>query len=258
MLYSRFSLVIYFIHSLNYLYINLSLPVSPSPLNVHVFLLYVWIYLIRLSVSFSYIPHICINNMYIFLFLTSFTLYDNPQVHPHLDNWVEMFCSFLWLSNIPSYLSTTSSLSIPLWWTCRWLSCPSYCKSLLRSLFRFFKSSAQERNSRSPTIPLPDCWHLWSSLRSAFSPFCHWISCHCCWPRPTTALKHEIPSSHVVISRSGPTLPPPLSPCLDAHRMQTFCNSLRLLNLLLTPHPWVSLHDHWISLLLFRINVYSL
>ena len=33
------------------------------------------------------------------------------------------FYSFLWLSNIPLYICTTSSLSIPCWWTFRLLPC---------------------------------------------------------------------------------------------------------------------------------------
>ena len=38
------------------------------------------------------------------------------------------FCSFLWLSNIPLYICTTSSLSVRLSMTFRFLPCPGYCK----------------------------------------------------------------------------------------------------------------------------------
>ena len=82
-LHSRFSLVIYFIHSVNTVYI--SIPISilsiPSfPLCVHMFDLYVCVSMSTLQIvsciPFFLIPHICIN-MYVFLFLTYFTLYDS-------------------------------------------------------------------------------------------------------------------------------------------------------------------------------------
>ena len=51
--------------------------------------------------------------IFVFLFLTYFTLYDRLSVHPHHYKWLN-FVPFIWLSNIPLYTGTTSSLSIPL------------------------------------------------------------------------------------------------------------------------------------------------
>ena len=52
--------------------------------------------------------------IFVFLCLTYFTQYDN-------------LCSFLWLSNIPLYICTTS-LSIILMMDIELLPCPDYCK----------------------------------------------------------------------------------------------------------------------------------
>ena len=38
------------------------------------------------------------------------------------------FCSFLWLSNIPLYICTTTSLPFLCQWTFRLLPCSGYCK----------------------------------------------------------------------------------------------------------------------------------
>ena len=44
--------------------------------------------------------------VFVFLFLTYFTLYDNLQVHPCCCKW-HYFILFLWLSNIPLYICTS-------------------------------------------------------------------------------------------------------------------------------------------------------
>ena len=51
--------------------------------------------------------------LFVFLFLTYFTQYDNLQVHPCYRKW-HYFILFLWLSSIPLYICTTSCLPIHL------------------------------------------------------------------------------------------------------------------------------------------------
>ena len=55
--------------------------------------------------------------IFVFLFLTYFTLYDRPGSEPSLK--VKQFYSFLWLSNITLYLYTLYSFIC--WWTFRLL-----------------------------------------------------------------------------------------------------------------------------------------
>ena len=50
--------------------------------------------------------------VFVFLFLTFFTLYD--RLGPSTSLQVTQFRFFLWLSNIPLYICATSSLSIHL------------------------------------------------------------------------------------------------------------------------------------------------
>ena len=74
-LYSRFLLVIYFIHISVYMSILISQFIPPpppplSPLGVHMFVLYICVSISALqtgsSVPFFEIPHICINTLYLF------------------------------------------------------------------------------------------------------------------------------------------------------------------------------------------------
>ena len=48
--------------------------------------------------------------VFVFLFLTHFTLYES--LGPSTSLQITQFRSFLWLSNIPLYIYATSSLSI--------------------------------------------------------------------------------------------------------------------------------------------------
>ena len=66
------------------------------------------------------------------------------------------FCFFLWLSNIPLYICTTSYLSIPLLKDIQLLPCPGYCKQRNNEhwgtcIFLNCSSNAQEQ----------DCWVIW-------------------------------------------------------------------------------------------------
>ena len=67
MLYDRFSLAIYFIHSSVYMSIPISQFIHPPsfPLGIHIFVLYVCVSIsawqLRSSIPFFQIPHICIN-----------------------------------------------------------------------------------------------------------------------------------------------------------------------------------------------------
>ena len=67
-LYGRFSIAICFILSISSVYVNPNFPIhstSPSHIGVHTLVLYIWVSIsalqIRSSISFFYIPHICIN-----------------------------------------------------------------------------------------------------------------------------------------------------------------------------------------------------
>ena len=56
--------------------------------------------------------YMCQHTVFVFLFLTYFTLYD--RLGPSTSLQITQFCFFLWLSNIPLYICATSSLSIHL------------------------------------------------------------------------------------------------------------------------------------------------
>ena len=66
------------------------------------------------------------NMIFIFLFLTYFTLYNRFQVHPF--HYTDSDHSFLWLSNIPLCICTTTSLSIHLSMDIQVASTSSCCK----------------------------------------------------------------------------------------------------------------------------------
>ena len=61
---------------------------------------------------FFQIPYMCQHTVFVFLFLTYFTLYDRLSSSTSLQITQFRFC--LWLSNIPLYICATSSLSIHL------------------------------------------------------------------------------------------------------------------------------------------------
>ena len=72
--------------------------------------------LLGLLVLFLLIPHICINTWYLFFFfffLIYFTLCEALGSSNSLQH--TLIHSFLWLSNIILYISTTSSLSLICW-----------------------------------------------------------------------------------------------------------------------------------------------
>ena len=70
---------------------------------------------------------ICEYMVFVFLFLTYFTLYNRLYVHPAHENWLECvhFCS--WVTFHCVYVP---QLPYPFicWWTFRLLPCPSYCR----------------------------------------------------------------------------------------------------------------------------------
>ena len=64
-LYNRFSLIIYFIHSINNVYMSMPIFHLPFPVGIYTFVLYICVSIsvlpIKSSISFFWIPHICIN-----------------------------------------------------------------------------------------------------------------------------------------------------------------------------------------------------
>ena len=123
-LYSRILLVIYFIHISVYMSIPISQFITPPPPppatfapGVHTFVLYICVSISVLqtgsSVPFSRF------HIYAIIYDICFSLSDLlHSVWQSLDASTSLqmtqFCSFLWLSNIPLYICTTSSLSIRL------------------------------------------------------------------------------------------------------------------------------------------------
>ena len=104
--------------------------------------------------------------IFVFLFLTYFTLYNRLQVE------LTQMHSFLWLNSIPLYICTTASLTI-YQRTSRLLPCSSYCKKCCSEYwgicvffnFDFLRVYVQEW----------DCWVIWwfipSFLRSLHTIF---------------------------------------------------------------------------------------
>ena len=110
-----------------------NLPIQPppatSPLGVHAFVLYICV-----SISALQALHLCLyfclaslyficaifldstymhwHTMFVFLFLTCFTLWQS--LGPSGSLQVAQLCSFLWLSGVPLYVCATPSLSIRL------------------------------------------------------------------------------------------------------------------------------------------------
>ena len=102
-----------------------------NPLGVHTFVLYVCVSVSALQIGFLY--HFAKFHIYALIYDICFSLSDLihsewQSLGPPMSLQMAQFCSFLWLSNIPLYIYTTSFLSIPLWWTFRLLPCPGYCK----------------------------------------------------------------------------------------------------------------------------------
>ena len=89
----------------------------PPPFGVHTFVLYICVSISALqtssSVPFFSVPHTCVNLRYL---LFSFWLIHSvwQSLNPAMSQQMTQFHSFLWLSNIPLYICTTTSLSIHL------------------------------------------------------------------------------------------------------------------------------------------------
>ena len=122
-LYSRFLLVIHFIHISVYTSIPISQFITPSPRH-HIPPL-VSIHLFSTSVS-QFLPstpvhlyHFSRFHIYALIYDICFSLSDLlhsvwQSRDPTTSLQMTQFSSFLWLSNIPLYICTTSSLSIRL------------------------------------------------------------------------------------------------------------------------------------------------
>ena len=111
---SSFSLVICFTNSVNSL--CMSIPICqliplPFPFGVHMFVIYICVSISALqigsSVPFFQIPHISIN---IYFFLSDLLHSISQSLGPSMSLQKTQFWSFLWLSNIPLYICTSSLL----------------------------------------------------------------------------------------------------------------------------------------------------
>ena len=137
-LYSRILFVISLIHISVHMSIPIaqfSTPPSPTPCS---FLPLLSIHLFSTSVS-RFLPckpvhlyHFSRFHIYALIYDICFSLSDLlhsvwQSLHPSMSLQMTQFCSFLWLSNIPLYICTTSSLSIHRW-AFRSLPWPGYCK----------------------------------------------------------------------------------------------------------------------------------
>ena len=124
-LYCRFLLVIHFIHISVYMSIPISQFITPQPpptlplslLGVHIFVLYICVSISALQTSSS-VPFSRFH-IYALIYDICFSLSDLlHSVWQSLDASTSLqmtqFRSFLWLSNIPLYICTTSSLSVRL------------------------------------------------------------------------------------------------------------------------------------------------
>ena len=122
--YSRFLLVIYFIHISVYMSIPISQFITPPPATRH-FPPLVSIHLFSTSVSLFlpcklvHLYHFSRFHIYVLIYDICFSLSDLlhsvwQSLGPSTSLQMTQFRSFLWLSNIPLYICTTSSLSIRL------------------------------------------------------------------------------------------------------------------------------------------------
>ena len=122
-LYHRFLLLICFIHISVYMSIPISqfIPPSPpttpplSPLGVHTFVLYIFVSFLPCKQVHLY--HFSRFHIYVLIYDICFSLSDLfhsvwQSLDPSMTLQMTQFRSFLWLSNIPLYVCTTSSWSI--------------------------------------------------------------------------------------------------------------------------------------------------
>ena len=120
-LYSRFLLVIHFIHISVYMSIPITQFITPPPPLPHRFPPLVSIRSFSTSVS-QFLPckpvhlyHFSRFHIYTLIYDICFSdwLYSVWQsVDPSMSQQMTQFCSFLWLINIPLYICTTTSFSI--------------------------------------------------------------------------------------------------------------------------------------------------
>ena len=105
-------------------------PTSPS-VSIHLFFMSVSLFLLCKYVHLYHFSRFHIYALiyeFVFLFLTYFIPYDmTDSVSIHIST-NEQFCSGLWLSSIPLYICTTSSLPINLSLNIKLFLCPGYCK----------------------------------------------------------------------------------------------------------------------------------
>ena len=143
--------------------------------------------------------HVCALNMiFIFLFLTYFSLYNRLQFHPPLK--LTHMHSFLWLSNIPLCICTTTSLTIHLLMDIQVASMFQLLKILLQEQwdthvffsFGFLRLYALEW----------DCWVIWWFYSQLFkeSPQClpQWLYQFMLSPTVQGCSLFSTPSSHLL------------------------------------------------------------
>ena len=118
-LYSRFLLVICFIHISVYMSIPISqfiTPPPPPPLLPYICSLHLCLYfcLANWFICTIFLDSTYMRSYTIFVFLFSDFHSVRQSLGPSTSLQMTQFHSFLWLSNIPLYICTTSSLSIRL------------------------------------------------------------------------------------------------------------------------------------------------
>ena len=138
-LYSRFLLVIHFIHISVYMSIPISQFITPPPASPRRFPPLVSIRLFSTYVS-QFLPWKPVHlynfsrfHIYALIYDICFSLSDLlhsvwQSIGPSTSKQMTQFRSFLWLSNIPLYICTAPSLSIHLSLGIRLLPWPGYCK----------------------------------------------------------------------------------------------------------------------------------
>ena len=125
-LYSRFLLVIHFIHISVYIYVNPNFQIfhttttTPplSPFGGHTWILHICVSI--QSCKPVHLYHLSRLHIYAFIYVICFSLSDWlhsvwQSLDPSTPVPMNQLTSFLWLSNSPCYICTSSSLSIRLW-----------------------------------------------------------------------------------------------------------------------------------------------
>ena len=70
----------------------------------------------------------CKNTIFIFIFLTYFTLYNRFYFHPSHQNWLKCITSYGWVIIFHCVYVPLLLCILIYWWTSRLLPCSSYCK----------------------------------------------------------------------------------------------------------------------------------